>query len=177
MKCNGHELTYEYIYFSSRSIPLSTSSVSNDQDSLKSTAQAFLECLDQQDHHGRLNSTIEGITRICLREILSNYQPEVAMWNEGPWKHGNIDFQAISGINNKTLVALNHVPSTKFTPMSQSSTLQHLQGQLPGQHYGLLSQESVGVARILPEGRNPPLNQFLPGRVNYIYHPSLAYNV
>jgi hypothetical protein len=188
-----------YTFFRSRSTPSSISSsqpvveqytsLTNDrcmlyhstiehehsgQDSLRSTAQAFLECLDRHDHRGRLNTAIEGITRMCLAEILANCQPEAAMWNEGPWKYGNIDLQAISGIKPQT-VALNHVPSTNFTPMSQSSTLQRLQGQLPGQEYGLLSQESVGVTSIL--GIDPPLNQFLPGRVSYIHHPSLAYHV
>ncbi|KAJ8593875.1 hypothetical protein M405DRAFT_563494 [Rhizopogon salebrosus TDB-379] len=147
------------------------------QDSLRSTAQAFLECLDRHDRRGRLNTTIEGITRMCLAEILTNYQPEVAMWNEGPWKDGNIDLKVISRIKPQTPFALNHVPSTKFTPIPQSSSLQHLQGQLLGQEYDLLSQEAVGVTGILPEGTDPPLGQFFPGRISYIHHTSLAYHV
>jgi hypothetical protein len=147
------------------------------QDSLRSTAQAFLECLDRHDHRGRLNTAIEGITRMCLAEILTNCQPEVAMRNEGPWKDGNIDLQVISGIKPQTPIALNHVPSTKFTPIPQSSSLQHLQGQLLGQEYDLLSQEVVGFTGILPEGTDPPLDQVFPGRISYIHHTSLAYHV
>jgi len=44
----------------------------SDQDSLTSTSQAFLECLDRYGHHGRLNGAYEGIIRICLAEILAN---------------------------------------------------------------------------------------------------------
>ncbi|KAJ8587743.1 hypothetical protein M405DRAFT_863491 [Rhizopogon salebrosus TDB-379] len=86
-------------------MPPSTSSVPSDRDSLKSTAQAFLECLDQQDHRGRLNNTIEGITRICLREILSNCQSQVTMWDEGSWKYKNIDPQAFPVAKPQTPVA------------------------------------------------------------------------
>jgi hypothetical protein len=199
MKFNEHTSLLRIYIFRSRSTPSSISSsqpvveqsasLTNDrcmlyhstighehsgQGSLRSTAQAFLDCLDRHDHHDRLNTAIEGITRMCLAEILANCQPEAAMWNEGPWKYGNIDLQVVSGIKPQTPVALNHVPSTNFTPMSQSSTFQHLQGQLPGQEYGLLSQESVRVTSILPEGTDPPL---FPGRISHIHRTFLAYHV
>jgi hypothetical protein len=111
----------------------------------------LLECLDRHDHHDRLNSTIEGITRICLTEILVKCQPEVALLDEDPWKYNNIDFQAISVVKSHEPVAFNgtiHLPSTDISLMSQ-----------PSKEHGFLSQESVGVNDTLPEGTDPPLGQ------------------
>lgn len=148
----------------------------SNQDSLRSTAQAFLECLDRHDHHSRLNSAIDRITRICLAEILASCQPEV----EDPLKYSNIDLQAISGVKLQTPVAHNEVihPSSTDPPLlPQLSALQHLQGQLPGQGSGFLSQGSVGVTSTLPEGINPPPEQRFPGRVSCINRLSFVYHV
>ena len=147
----------------------------SNQDSLRSTAQAFLECLDRHDHHGRLNSAIDKITRICIAEILASCQPEAAY--EGPWKYGNVDLQAISGFQSP--VAFNeviHPLSTDLPLLPQPSSLQHLQGQPPGQESGLLSQGSVGFTSTLPEGINPLPEQRFPGRVSCIHKLSFAYH-
>ena len=150
----------------------------SNQDSLRSTAQAFLECLDRHDHHGRLNSAIDKITRICIAEILASCQPEAAY--EGPWKYSNVDLQASSGARLQSPVAHNEVihPSLTDLPLlPQSSVLQHLQGQLPGQESGHLSQGSVRVPSTLPEGINPPPEQRFPGRVSRIHRVSFVYHV
>ena len=194
---------YEYTFFRSKLKPSSTSSFQpaverctslindrctlhhstlehghSNQDSLRSTAQAFLECLDRHDHHGRLNSTIDRITRICLAEILASCQPEVAY--EGEWKYSNVDLQMTSGVKLQTPVAHNEVihPSSADLPLlSQPSAPQYLQGQLPGQESGFLSQGLVGVTSTLPEGINAPPEQRFPGRISCIHRLSFIYHV
>ena len=150
----------------------------SNQDSLRSTARAFLECLDRHDHRGRLNSAIDRITRICLEEILASCQPEAAY--EGPWKYSNVDLRAISGVRLQSPVAFNeviHPSSTDLPLLPQPSALQHLQGQLPGQESGLLSQGSVGFTSTLPEGIDHLPEQHFPGRVSRIHRVSFVYHV
>jgi len=134
----------------------------SDQDTLRTTSQAFLECLDRHDHHGRLYSTCKEIISTCLAAILTNnYQSEVAMWDEGPWKYGNIGLREISVVESETPDTLDeaiHLPSTDFSLMSQPSAPQDICCQLRGQGYGLLLQESVGVTSTPAEGTDPPLD-------------------
>src|SRR5882757_7824021 len=68
-----------------------------DEESLRSTSQAFLECLDRHDHPRRLDGAYKRIIRICIAEILANYQSEAAT-NEGSWKYNNTDLQTTSGL-------------------------------------------------------------------------------
>ncbi|OAX34275.1 hypothetical protein K503DRAFT_803725 [Rhizopogon vinicolor AM-OR11-026] len=126
----------------------------SDQDSLTSTSQAFLECLDRYGHHGRLNGAYEGIIRICLAEILANFRSEATMLNEDLWKYHNTDLQTTFGVEPHTPVALDEatsLSSTDFSIPPLPSTLWHLQGQ----EYGHLSQESVGVAGTQSEEIDP----------------------
>jgi hypothetical protein len=77
-------------------------------------------------------------------------------------------------------VALNeviHPSSTDLPLLPQPSALQHLQGQLPGQESCFLSQGSVGVTSILPEGINPLPEQHFPGRVSCIHRLSFVYHM
>jgi hypothetical protein len=109
-----------------------------------------------------LNSAYKGIIRICLAEILASCQPEVALWNEGPWTPSNTDIQA----KPQTPAAFNetiHLSSTDFPLMPQPSNHQHLQCQLPDQKYGLLSREPARITSILPGGANI-FSQPFPGR-------------
>ncbi|KAJ8581113.1 hypothetical protein M405DRAFT_833070 [Rhizopogon salebrosus TDB-379] len=106
---------------------------SSDKDLLRSLSQALLECLDRHDHHDRLNSAIEGATRICPAEILVKCQPEIALMDEDSWRYGNVDLQGIS-------VVKSHTP--------------------PSQEYGILLQESVGVDGTLPERTDHHLDFF-----------------
>jgi hypothetical protein len=141
---------------------------SSDKDLLRSLSQALLECLDRHDHHDRLSSAIEGITRICLAEILVKCQSEVVMLDEDPCKYGSIDLQGISVVKSHTPVAFNgaiHLPLTDVPLMSQ-----------PSQEYGLPLQESVGVNGSLAEGINLPLGQQFPGRVSHTRNLSFAYH-
>ncbi|OJA18305.1 hypothetical protein AZE42_07736 [Rhizopogon vesiculosus] len=131
----------------------------NDQDSLTSTSQAFLECLDRHGHHGRLNSAYERIIRICLAGILANRRSEATMLNEGPWEYHNTDLQTTSGVKPQTPVALDEamsMSSTDFSIPPLPSTLWH------PQEYGHLSQESVGVTGTQSEETDPALGQLFP---------------
>jgi hypothetical protein len=93
---------------------------SSDKDLLRSLSQALLECLDRHDHHDRLNSAIEGATRICPAEILVKCQLEITLMDEDSWRYGN-DLQAISVAKSHTPVAFNrtiHLPWTDVPLMS-----------------------------------------------------------
>ncbi|OAX34372.1 hypothetical protein K503DRAFT_868961 [Rhizopogon vinicolor AM-OR11-026] len=137
-----------------------------DEESLRSTSQAFLECLDRHDHPRRLDGAYKRIIRICIAEILANYQSEAAT-NEGSWKYNNTDLQTASGlvVKPQTPVPLDgamNSSSTDFSFPPQPLALQHSQGQVPGQGYGHLSQGSVVVASIQSEETDPALGQRLP---------------
>jgi len=138
----------------------------SDQESLRSIAQSFLECLDQFGHDvpGMRCDTHKRIIRICLDEILANYQSEVV--NEGTYS--NIGDQLIP----RTPVAfndVNHLPSTDLPVVLQSMAFQHLEVGLPGQGYGMLPQEYCSVTSAPPNGMDLPFDQTFPGRVNYIH--------
>jgi hypothetical protein len=115
-----------------------------DEDSLITTSQLFLKCLDRHEHHGMIHEAYKGIIRICLAEILANSQSEVAMW-KGSWD------------TTLTSCAI-HLLSIDF-PLP-SPTLQPLQGQLPGQEHGLISHKTVRDNSTLPE--ETPLGKFFP---------------
>jgi uncharacterized C2H2 Zn-finger protein len=153
----------------------------SDQDSLRTTSQAFLECLDRLNHHDRLYSTCKEIINTCLAAILAkNCQSEVAMWDESSWRYGNIDLQKISMVESQTPDTLDeavHLPSTDFSLMPQPSALQGIYCQLRGQGHGLLSQESIGVAGTPAEGTDLSLDQLFPGMVSYIRGLPFTYHV
>ncbi|OJA18448.1 hypothetical protein AZE42_05808 [Rhizopogon vesiculosus] len=142
----------------------------SDQDSLTSTSQALLECLDRHSHHGRLNSAYEGIIRICLAEILANRRSEATMLNEGPCKYHNTDLQTTSGVKPQTPIALDEamsLSSTDFSIPLLPSTLWQSQSQ----EYGHLSQESVGITS------TPALGQLFPDFSSFSTSGSASYEL
>jgi hypothetical protein len=146
-------------------------------DSLISTSQSFLECLDRHDHHCIPNSTYKGIIRICLAEILANCQSEVAMRHEDPRKYNIADLQATSRGMLQTPNGAAHPSSTDFTHLSQQLVPQHLRGQSPGQENEFLSRESVRITSTRLEGTDPPLSQYFPGTPSYIRSLSFTYHM
>ncbi|KAJ8594787.1 hypothetical protein M405DRAFT_450203 [Rhizopogon salebrosus TDB-379] len=89
-----------------------------------------------------LNRAYKGIIRICLAEIFSSCQPEVASWNEGQRTHNNTDIQA------KPQTPVAHNETIHLSTMPQPSDHQHLQCQ----QYDVLSREPTGMTSILPGG-------------------------
>ncbi|KAG0701423.1 hypothetical protein DFH29DRAFT_569368 [Suillus ampliporus] len=143
--------------------PTSSSSIGHapDQDSMRSTLQSCLECLDK--HNDRIICVYREILEIRTRitELLASCQPEVAVgdsvWND------SVDFQVIV---DEGLQAIAPVACDELDAISLSLTLPELfllpqppvlHGQLSDQEYRPL--ESVGVTGSLSEGADSLVGQ------------------
>ncbi|KAJ8585808.1 hypothetical protein M405DRAFT_844294 [Rhizopogon salebrosus TDB-379] len=67
---------------------------SSDQDSTRSTLQAFLAFVDQDRHHGRVYNAYKEIVRTCIRGMLANCRSVAPMADEDI-RDSNTDLQEI----------------------------------------------------------------------------------
>jgi hypothetical protein len=76
--------------------------VSSNQDSTRSTLQAFLAFIDQDRHHDRAYNAYKEIVRTCIRGMLANCQ-SVAPMADKDTRDSNTDLQEIMGENLRPL--------------------------------------------------------------------------
>ncbi|KAG1778298.1 hypothetical protein EV702DRAFT_1095450 [Suillus placidus] len=130
-----------------------------DQDSMRSSLQSCLECLDRV--HDRLDCVYKEILEIRIRitELLATYQSEITMADEGAL-NSSIDLQAIVDDKPQIIVPLAldelNASSPSLTPPELSVLAEPLafRGQLSDLEYGPLGFTSTlpeGVGRVQPD--------------------------
>ncbi|KAG1749437.1 hypothetical protein EDB19DRAFT_1904538 [Suillus lakei] len=132
-----------------------------DQESMRSTLQSCLECLDRHNNQmiGIYREILEIRTHIT--ELLGMCQPEAAARDSGAWDN-SVDLQAIIDDGPQPIASVAPNELNDFSPLhSLLAEPQAFRGHLSDLEYDPL--ESVGNTGSMTEGAKPPICQLSQG--------------